>query len=207
MMFSLTREDQRIVVKIVAFYSLFGGLWIYLSDSALGLLVRDPDIITRIATYKGLLFITVTAVLLYYLIGRYISRLSESGRQIAASEDELRSLLELMPVGVSWADNKGAIKYINHSALQSGFRVRRPPSAVILDLTIPGGMGGEEAARAILAIDRHAQLIVSSGYSNDPIISEFGNYGFAASVHKPYSLARIAEILDSLLKVGMKTGK
>ena len=118
-MFSLTREDQRIVFKIVAVYSLFGGLWVYLSDSALVLLVRDPDIITRIATYKGLLFITITAVLLYYLIGRYICRLSESGRQIAASEEELRSLLELMPVGVSLSDNQGVIEYINHTFVES----------------------------------------------------------------------------------------
>ncbi|MSN25481.1 MAG: PAS domain S-box protein [Geobacter sp.] len=72
MPFQLTREERRIVVKIVTVYSLFGGLWIYLSDSVLGWLVRDPDIITRIATYKGLLFIAVTAALLYFLIGRYL---------------------------------------------------------------------------------------------------------------------------------------
>lgn len=119
MTFSLTRADRRIVVKIVAAYSLFGGLWIYLSDSALGLLVRDPDVITRIATYKGLLFIATTAALLYYLIGRYICRLGESSRQIAASEEELRSLLELMPVGVAWSDNVGAIKYINRYFIET----------------------------------------------------------------------------------------
>jgi CheY-like chemotaxis protein len=45
-------------------------------------------------------------------------------------------------------------------------------SAVIMDLTIPGGMGGKEAAEQILAIDPQACLIVSSGYSNDPIMSE-----------------------------------
>jgi len=118
MTFHLTREDSRIVVKIVAVYSLFGALWIYLSDSALGLLVRNPDIITRIATYKGLLFIAITAALLYYLIGRYIYRLGESTRQIATSEEELRSLLELMPVGVAWSDSNGAIKYINQNFIE-----------------------------------------------------------------------------------------
>jgi len=69
----LTREERRVIVKIVAVYSLFGGLWIYLSDSALRRLVRDPDVITRIATYKGLLFIAVTTALLYFLIGRYLT--------------------------------------------------------------------------------------------------------------------------------------
>jgi PAS domain S-box-containing protein len=92
MTFRLFREDRRIVLKIVAVYSLFGGLWICLSDSALGWLVRDPDVMTRIATYKGLLFIAVTAALLYYLIGRYISRLSESNRRIAISEERFQTI-------------------------------------------------------------------------------------------------------------------
>ena len=118
MTFHLTREDQRIVVKIVAVYSLFGSLWIYLSDFALGLLVRDPDIITRIATYKGLLFIATTSALLYYLIGHYICRLGESIRRIAASEEELRSLMELMPIGISWADSNGTIEYINRNFVE-----------------------------------------------------------------------------------------
>lgn len=118
MIFQLSRADQRIVIKIVAIYSLFGGLWIYLSDFVLGLLVRDPDILTRIATYKGLLFIVITAALLYCLIGRYIYRLSKSNRLIAASEEELRSLLELMPVGVAWADNNGTLNYINQNFVE-----------------------------------------------------------------------------------------
>lgn len=118
MTFHLTRKDQRIVVKIVAVYSMFGGLWIYLSDSALRLLVRDPDIITRISTFKGLLFIITTAALLYCLIGHYINRLSESNSRIAASEEELRSLLELMPVGVAWADDKSIFKYINQNFIK-----------------------------------------------------------------------------------------
>ncbi len=118
MTFHLAREDRYSVGKIVAVYSLFGGLWIFLSDSVLGLLVRDPDIITRVATYKGLLFIATTASLLYYLIGRYIHRLGESNRQIAANEEDLHSLLELMPVGVAWADSNGSIRYINRNFVE-----------------------------------------------------------------------------------------
>ena len=48
----LTPENRRNVIRIVAVYSLFGALWIYLSDSALGILFRDPDVITRIATLQ-----------------------------------------------------------------------------------------------------------------------------------------------------------
>jgi two-component system cell cycle sensor histidine kinase/response regulator CckA len=129
MSFSHNWEDRRIVIKIVAIYSLFGALWIYLSDSVLGFLVRDPDIITRIATYKGLLFIITTAALLYWLIGRYIYRLSESNSRIAASEEELRSLMELMPVGVAWDDNNGAIKYLNRNFVERfGYELTEIPT-------------------------------------------------------------------------------
>lgn len=129
MTFRLTRDDRIIAVKIVAVYSLFGGLWIYLSDSVLGLLVHDPGMMVRIATFKGFLFIATTATLLYYLIGRYIYRLGESNRQIAASEEDLRSLLELMPVGVAWSDQTGAIKYINHTFTENfGYTISDVPT-------------------------------------------------------------------------------
>ena len=70
------------------------------------------------------------------------------------------------------------------AALASG----APFSAVIMDLTIPGGMGGKEAATHILAIDPKACLIVSSGYSNDPIMSDHRKFGFCGAVAKPYSI-------------------
>jgi CheY-like chemotaxis protein len=70
--------------------------------------------------------------------------------------------------------------------------------AVIMDLTIPGGMGGIEAAQLILAIDPEACLIVSSGYSNDPVMSEFRAYGFSGAVAKPYSIQEISSVLAGL---------
>jgi len=73
-----------------------------------------------------------------------------------------------------------------------------PFSAVIMDLTIPGGMGGRETAGQILAIDPDACLIVSSGYSNDPIISEYSRYGFKAAVAKPYRILELGQLLSSL---------
>jgi two-component system, cell cycle sensor histidine kinase and response regulator CckA len=74
-----------------------------------------------------------------------------------------------------------------------------PFSAVIMDLTIPGGMGGMEAARQIKAVDGAARLIVSSGYSTDPIMAEFGSFGFCATLMKPYTLAEIMRTLSSVL--------
>lgn len=74
-----------------------------------------------------------------------------------------------------------------------------PFTAVIMDLTIPGGMGGKEAAEHLLAIDREACLIVSSGYSNDPIMSDYGTYGFSGAVAKPYRISELGSLLSSLL--------
>jgi signal transduction histidine kinase/CheY-like chemotaxis protein len=74
-----------------------------------------------------------------------------------------------------------------------------PFSATILDLTIPGGMGGKEAAQQILAIDPKACLIVSSGYSQDPIMSDYGSYGFAGAVAKPYNIMEFGQLLSSVL--------
>ena len=73
-----------------------------------------------------------------------------------------------------------------------------PFSAVIMDLTIPGGMGGKEAARQILEIDPLARLIVSSGYSSDPIMSDHLRYGFSAAVAKPYKFSELGQALEAL---------
>ncbi len=80
------------------------------------------------------------------------------------------------------------------TAMESG----APFFAVIMDLTIPGGMGGKEAAQQILAIDPAARLVVSSGYSNDPVMAEYKNHGFSGAVVKPYNIDEIAQVLDSL---------
>lgn len=80
-------------------------------------------------------------------------------------------------------------------AMESG----SPYSAVIMDLTIPGGMGGREAAEYILDINPSACLIVSSGYSNDPIMSDFGTYGFNGAMAKPYKINELAQMLNSVL--------
>jgi CheY-like chemotaxis protein len=73
-----------------------------------------------------------------------------------------------------------------------------PYLAVIMDLTIPGGMGGEDALKEILAIDKSALVYVSSGYSGDPAMTNHLEYGFAGAIEKPFDLAAIQKILDSL---------
>jgi PAS domain S-box-containing protein len=75
-----------------------------------------------------------------------------------------------------------------------------PFFAAIMDLTIPGGMGGKEAAEKILEIDPDARLIVSSGYSVDPVMAHFKSYGFRGSVGKPYQAKEIAHVLSAVAK-------
>jgi two-component system cell cycle sensor histidine kinase/response regulator CckA len=71
-----------------------------------------------------------------------------------------------------------------------------PFSAVIMDLSIPGGMGGEEAVREVLRLDHDAKVFVSSGYSTDPIMVNYQDYGFSGGIAKPFDLAAMQKILS-----------
>lgn len=82
------------------------------------------------------------------------------------------------------------------SLYRSAKEAGTPFSVVIMDLTIPGGMGGVEAARRIREFDASARLIVSSGYSDDPVMANYREYGFCAAMEKPYKAATIARVLD-----------
>ena len=88
-------------------------------------------------------------------------------------------------------------KYI--TAQQEG----RAFTALIFDLTVPGGMGGKEALRQILDSNPEAKAIVSSGYSDDPIMADFQKYGFCDVLVKPY---RIFELSKTLQKVTTQKG-
>ncbi len=70
-----------------------------------------------------------------------------------------------------------------------------PFSAVILDLTIPGSLGGKETIRRLRELDPHVVAFVSSGYSNDPILANYRTYGFQGIISKPYSLIGLSTIL------------
>ena len=74
-----------------------------------------------------------------------------------------------------------------------------PFDLVIMDLTIPGGMGGQEAAARIRERDPRARLIVSSGYSNDPVMADCAAYGFCGAIDKPYQLQALQEAIDAAL--------
>jgi len=77
-------------------------------------------------------------------------------------------------------------------ALEQG----EPYDVVILDLTIPGGMGGLEVAHIIRGMDPDATLVVSSGYSQDAVMADFRDHGFSGAVEKPYTMEGLSEELN-----------
>jgi CheY-like chemotaxis protein len=75
-----------------------------------------------------------------------------------------------------------------------------PFDAVILDLSVPDGMGGKEAIQKLREYDPSVKAIVSSGYTNDPVVMDYAAYGFAGKLTKPYKINDMRMILESLLK-------
>jgi PAS domain S-box-containing protein len=82
-----------------------------------------------------------------------------------------------------------------NAAMESG----NPFDVVILDLTIRGGMGGRETIERLLAVNPRIRAIVSSGYSDDAVVSDYRNYGFSARLTKPYKLQELSDTLNNLL--------
>ncbi|HMK66201.1 MAG TPA: response regulator, partial [Thermodesulfobacteriota bacterium] len=81
------------------------------------------------------------------------------------------------------------------SAIQSG----RPFDVIILDLTIRGGLGGQETIKQLLRIDPGARAILSSGYDQDPVILNYESYGFKGVLIKPFFIDQLMEVLSGVM--------
>ncbi len=128
--------------------------------------------------------------------------LSGQGRILVMDDEEmvrhiLSNMLEKLGYEVSCAaDGAEAIRLY-----QEAKAADLPFTAAIFDLTIPGGMGGMEAVRHLLAIDPHLKAIVSSGYSDDPIMANFRTFGFQGVISKPYRIMELSKILSEVIMV------
>lgn len=91
-------------------------------------------------------------------------------------------------------DGMEAVKQYEE-AMNSGNRF----DAVIMDLTIPEGMGGKEAVKRLLEIDPEAKVIVSSGYSEDPVMSDYKSYGFKGVAAKPFKIEELNKTLHEVI--------
>ena len=76
---------------------------------------------------------------------------------------------------------------------------KSPFSLVIIDLTIPGGIGGKATLEQILQIDANAKAIVSSGYSNDPIMAKYREFGFSGILPKPYTIKELRNVISTII--------
>ncbi len=78
--------------------------------------------------------------------------------------------------------------------------IEKPYDFVILDLTVPGGMGGKETVRKLLELNPDVRALVSSGYANDPIMAEYSRYGFYGVIPKPYTIENLSKVLKTSYK-------
>ncbi len=107
----------------------------------------------------------------------------------------LTGMLEILGHNVEECENGTEAISFYEKQMSSG----KPFDVVIMDLTIPGGIGGEEAIKHLMEIDPEIKAIVSSGYSNNPVISNFSDYGFSGRLKKPFKVATLKREINSVL--------
>ncbi len=129
-----------------------------------------------------------------------VSRHKGSGTVIVMDDEEvIRAALRQMLGSLGYSvvcknDGKDAIdSYINET------RVNNQLSAMILDLTVPGGMGGIEAVREIRKLNKDIPIFVASGYADDPVIKNPIEHGFTAGISKPFTIAELSEMLNRFI--------
>jgi two-component system cell cycle sensor histidine kinase/response regulator CckA len=81
-------------------------------------------------------------------------------------------------------------------------QANQPYDIVILDLIVPGGLGGQQTIRKLLKIDPKVKVVVSSGYSNDPVLVNYKKYGFAGAIAKPYKIEELSTVIWEALGKG-----
>jgi len=113
-------------------------------------------------------------------------------------EDAIRQasgeLLSFLGYEVEFAENGLEAIKLYRKAMAAG----RPFNAVILDLTVPGGMGGMAAIEELLSIDPNVKAVVASGYANDLVLANYKDYGFKAIAVKPYKIEDLSRIMHEL---------
>jgi CheY-like chemotaxis protein len=101
--------------------------------------------------------------------------------------DSTGDMLQSIGYAVEKARDGSEVLRLYEEAQQRG----KPFDFVVLDLIVPGGMGGRETIRELLRIDPEVKAVVSSGYSTDPIVAKYREYGFISALEKPYRLKEL----------------
>ena len=127
----------------------------------------------------------------------------DSGRILFMDDEPIirrfaREVLTRFGYTVACADDGRAALEHYRLAMESG----NPFTGVILDLTVPGGMGGHETLQELLKLDTNVRAVVSSGYSNDPIMASFQQHGFCARLSKPFQMDELRQAVRALRNGG-----
>jgi len=118
---------------------------------------------------------------------------------IMDDEEDVRSVVgELLThVGYTSAHARDGVEAVR--MFETAASAGSPFDAVILDLTIPGGMGGKETIRKLLEMSPDVKAIVSSGYSHDPVMANYAAFGFKGVVPKPYRFEELSRVLHEVI--------
>jgi len=126
---------------------------------------------------------------------------AEQPRRILLMDDEqmILDIVSRMLTHLGYAvtmskDGAGAIAAFTKAKTQG-----QPFDVVMMDLVIPNGIGGQEAAPTIKQIDPHAKIIASSGHLDHPVMTDHRKYGFTAVLEKPYKLERLQQVIDGVI--------
>lgn len=123
-----------------------------------------------------------------------------SGRILVMDDEELVRDVAAEMFKVLGYDASFAVEGKEAVAMYAAARSEgRPFDLVILDLTVPGGMGGKETMEKLREMDPGVRAIVSSGYSRDPILSDFRKYGFTGVIAKPYRVSEFSRAVKEAL--------
>jgi CheY-like chemotaxis protein len=117
-------------------------------------------------------------------------------------EEEVRKVTEEILTHLGYTVKLAANGAEAVAMYEEAKRRKEPFGAVILDLTIPGGVGAKEILKQLVKIDPEVKAIVSSGYSNSAVMADYAKYGFRGVLTKPYKIEDLSAVLSLTLKDG-----
>ncbi|HST29430.1 MAG TPA: CHASE3 domain-containing protein [Chthoniobacterales bacterium] len=129
------------------------------------------------------------------------AEISGTGRVLVVDdEDAIRDLVEFTLTRLGYEVSQAATALQGVEMYQEKLRVGQRFDLVILDLTLPGGMGGKEALKKLIEIDPTVNAIVSSGYATDATMSRYQDFGFRGVIAKPYEAAELGKIVHDMIE-------
>jgi CheY-like chemotaxis protein len=123
------------------------------------------------------------------------------GKVLLVDDEEIildvsREVLRFLGYDAAFAKEGGTAIELYRQEKEAG----QPFDLIIIDLTIPEGMGGRETIEKLRSYDPGVKAVVSSGYTNDPVMQDFASYGFSGRLTKPYRINEMKTLLESMIR-------